>query len=364
MSDEVAARIRAAIEDHGPIGFDEYMELALYSPAGFFHDHPVGADKHFVTSPHAQPFVFAHCVRGALLETWGALGEPDLLTVVEAGAGDGTLASALLESFTALEGGPTVEYTAVEIGTGAAARLANMGLRVSEGLGDLAPFEGVVVANELLDNLPFALAQSSGPDAAEIRIGHEGGRFVEVTVPWARPLPRGLAPTIADERRTTIPFGAIRFVEALAASMRRGAALLIDYGVADGPTGGAHGYRDQRETSDVLSAPGTTDITAGVDLSMLAAAADASGLVVHGPVPQAAALDALGYGRWAETMREMRSMLQRAGRHAEATRVWGARSQASLLVDPAGWGRLWWLVLSTPDLPRPAWIGEALEQGR
>ena len=96
VSDPVARRVRAAIEDHGPIGFDEYMEIALYGPGGFFETPPVGADGHFVTSPHVHPFVFAHCVRDALLDAWFALGEPEPLPVVELGAGDGTFADALL----------------------------------------------------------------------------------------------------------------------------------------------------------------------------------------------------------------------------------------------------------------------------
>ena len=99
MSGQAAERVRAAIEDHGPIGFDEYMEIALYGPGGFFDVPPVGPDGHFVTSPHVHPFVFAHCLRDAMLDAWFALGEIEPLPVVELGAGDGTLAGSLVEAF-------------------------------------------------------------------------------------------------------------------------------------------------------------------------------------------------------------------------------------------------------------------------
>ncbi len=141
MSDPVARRVRAAIEDHGPIGFDEYMEIALYGPGGFFETPPVGADEHFVTSPHVHPFVFAHCVRDALLDAWFALGEPEPLPVVELGAGDGTFAEALSSAFAELPA-PRPAYTGVEISTGARAALGARGFATASALGELDPFDG------------------------------------------------------------------------------------------------------------------------------------------------------------------------------------------------------------------------------
>jgi hypothetical protein len=50
-------------------------------------------------------------------------------------------------------------------------------------------------------------------------------------------------------------------------------------------------------------------------------------------------------------MREQQSRLQEAGRGSEAVRVWEARSRASLLAEPSGFGGFWWLVLATEGLP-------------
>jgi SAM-dependent MidA family methyltransferase len=360
VSEDVSGRIRRAIEDHGPIGFDGFMQHALYGPGGFFERPPIGAEGHFVTGPHVHPFAFSHCVRAALLEAWSGLGEPDPFRIVEVGAGDGTLARALLEAFGELPT-PSPKYTAVEISPGARVRLAELGILVAERLDELEPFEGAVIANELLDNLPFLLARGGPEGAVEIRIGLDGDRLVEVEVPWRRELPAGIELSVPVDRRTAVPIGAFAFLDDLARSLRRGSAVLIDYGSVDGPTGGARGYREHRETADILSSPGTSDVTAGVDFAMVGAYAQVLGFEVLGTVSQARALGALGFTRWSSTMLERQTMLQRSGRGAEAVRVWEARSRASLLTDLASYGHLRWLVLATPGVPRPAWLDRALE---
>ena len=356
MSEEVAERVRVAIADHGPIGFDEYMDLALYGPGGFFESPPVGPDEHFVTSPHVHPFVFAHCVRDAMLDAWFALGEPDPLPVVELGAGDGTFAGALLRAFGELPA-PEPAYTGVEISQGVRAELAASGYATASTIAELEPFEGTVFANELLDNLPFLVARG-GPDGpVEIRVGAEGSSLVEVEVPWTRkPAP----PRLEPDETTTVPLGAFATLDELARVLRRGYVLAIDYGTPVGATGGVRGFREHRLVADVLSDPGSTDLTAGVDLSMVAAHARSLGLRALEPVSQAAALTALGHDRWERTMRELQSTLQEQGRGSEAVRVWEARSRASLLADPSGFGRFWWLVLATDGLPEPTWLRRAL----
>ncbi|MEW6060061.1 MAG: SAM-dependent methyltransferase, partial [Actinomycetota bacterium] len=91
MSENVAAQIRDAIRDHGPITFAEFMERALYGPGGFYERPPVGREGHFVTSPHVHP-IFAELLMCAFSELWADLGRPDPFPVVEVGAGDGTFA--------------------------------------------------------------------------------------------------------------------------------------------------------------------------------------------------------------------------------------------------------------------------------
>jgi SAM-dependent MidA family methyltransferase len=351
----VAHRVRAAIAESGPIGFDRFMEIALYGPGGFFETPPVGPRGHFVTSPHVHPFVFAHCVRDALIDAWFALGEPDPFPVVELGAGDGTLASSLLRAFGELPA-PEPAYTAVEISGGARAALAVSGFGTASAIGELEPLEGVAFANELLDNLPFLVVRGGPEGPVEVRVGTQGSSLVEVEVPWTGD---PALPRLEPGETTTVPAGALALLEDLARVLRRGYVLAIDFGTREGAAGGVRGFRGHRPVADVLADPGGTDVTAGVDLSILAARARSLGLRAFEPVTQAAAMNALGHERWERTMRETQSMLQAAGRGSEAVRVWEARSRASLLADLSGFGGFWWLVLATDGLPEPAWLGRA-----
>lgn len=356
MSEEVAERVRAAIRDHGPIGFDDYMELALYGPGGFFEAPPVGAAGHFVTSPHVQPFVFAHCLRDAMIDAWFALGEPDPFPLVELGAGDGTLAGSLLAAFGELPV-PRPSYSAVEISRGAREALHARDLAGVANLSELEPFEGVAFANELLDNLPFVPVRGREDGPNEVRVGLQGTDIVEIEVPWSR---SSIAPPeLQPGEETTVPIGAFAMLGELSHRLQRCYVILIDFGRTEGPAGPVHGYREHREVADVLADPGETDITAGVDVRAVAEHARSIGLQAFEPVTQSAALSALGHDRWETSMRETQSSLQRSGRNTEALRVWEGRSRASLLADPAGLGAFWWLVLATDGLPEPVWLTRA-----
>jgi SAM-dependent MidA family methyltransferase len=361
VSDQVAERVRAAIEDHGPIGFDEYMELTLYGPGGFFEAPPVGSSGHFVTSPHVHPFVFAHCLRDAILDAWFALGEPDPLPLVELGAGDGTLAAALLSAFGELPV-PRPSYTGVEISAGARDELRARGLARASRLSELEPFEGVVVANEVLDNLPFLPVRGRADGPAEVRVGLEGDALVEIELPWSNAsVP---PPPLRPGEETSVPVGVFALLEEVARLLHRGYVLVIDYGSVRGPAGPVHGYREHRQVADVIAHPGGTDVTAGVDLSLVAEHARSLGLRPFEPVTQSQAIAALGHDRWDRTMRERQAALQSAGRGSEAFGVWEARHRARLLADPSGLGAFWWFVLGTQGLPEPAWLSRVRQRSR
>jgi SAM-dependent MidA family methyltransferase len=338
MSDQVAEAIRAVVRDHGPITFAEFMELALYGPGGFYERPPVGAGGDFVTSPHVHP-VFGSMVAKALRSLHAGLGCPEPFRIAEVGAGDGTLAQQLLRELDDLD----VEYTAAEVSIGAREALGAIdGVRVTTELSDRPH---VVLAQELLDNLPSRRVRGD----REIRVGLDGDRLVEVEVPWdAEPAP--------PDVETLVPVGAFAFVDRLADVLARGYALLIDYGGV-GTTGGElHGYRGHRVVEDVLVDPGSSDITAGVDFALIAHRAEGRGLVAWPSITQHDALLALGFEEWfrAELERQTSHLDAREG--LEAVRTWSGRSRATLLVDPTALGRLRWLVLATPDMPRPSWV--------
>jgi SAM-dependent MidA family methyltransferase len=358
VSAEVTARIVEAIADRGPIGFDEFMDLALYGPGGFFERPPVGTEGHFVTSPHVHP-VFARLVGAGLEILHGMLERPDPFRIVEVGAGDGAMARELIDGFA--RAGVRIDYVAVEVSPGARAALGGLPIGVRGQLEEVGGIEpGVVLANELLDDLPFRRVRRGSAGLVEVRVGSSRGRFVEVEVAVSgEPELEALAADLAPGGEAVIPVRALGFVDEVASALARGFALLIDYGSEAGPGGPVHGYRDHRVVADVLSDPGSSDITAGVDLRAVARRASERGLVAFQSVPQWAALTALGYQGWARDELERQGQLLSTGRGAEAVRTWEGRSRASLLVDPGGLGGLRWLVLATPGLGEPVWLREA-----
>jgi SAM-dependent MidA family methyltransferase len=353
MHGQPHASIAAAIRADGPIRFDRFMELALYGPDGFYERPPVGTGegRAFATSPHVHP-VFGQLLAAGLMELWDGLGRPEPFELTEAGAGDGTLARQLTDALADVP----VSYTAVERSPGALALLGKIaGVTASDRLpGD----SHVVLAHELLDNLPFRRFRQTEDGPREILVEMDGDRFVEV-------LSDGegegtVAASGEPGSETVVPVGAFAFIDELAGGFATagGYALLIDYG-ADGHTGGpVHGYAGHRLVEDVLAEPGAADITSGVDFSLLADHARAAGLVATPSRTQRHVLSALGFERWTreELARQTTFLDERKG--IEAVRAWSGRQSASFLVDPTGLGRIRWMLLATPGLAIPSWMAQ------
>jgi len=365
MNEDAREAIRRAIADHGPITFAEFMEHALYGPGGFYLEPPVGTEGHFVTSPHVHP-VFAQLLGRALHEMWAALGRPDPFAIVELGAGDGTLARQILRELAGEDGLDQVQYTAIERSPGARDRLTELGVHVLPAI-EAAPtgLAGCVIANELLDNLPFHWLRGTETGTKEVRVGSTGGSFVPVLRPWEAETvdQRDLAATPLDPgEEAAFSVAALRLVERIPRLLRSGYALFIDFTrpVAKGvPL--VHGYRGHRVVEDVLADPGSADITAGVDLSPITIRAEAVGLRTFPAVSQRAALEALGYSEWVEAERHRQGELLEARAGRQAVEAWSGRNAAHVLVDPAALGRLMWLLISTPGLPVPQWLAQARE---
>ncbi|HJT37550.1 MAG TPA: SAM-dependent methyltransferase [Actinomycetota bacterium] len=334
LRDKLVARIRA----QGPLPFDDFMEAALYDPdAGFFSGaSPAQPSGDFVTSPHLSP-VFAGLLTVQLRDAWRALGEPDPFTLVDLGAGSGALARGIVNAARSDEAfAEALHGVAVERGAVAAMRLASVGLKTARDLAELQPITGVVVANELFDNIPFKLFSGD----REMTISEEGGRLI-----W-QPLPS-----------TSIrPFSprSLELIDQIARTLQRGYAFIIDYGFTGEETPEmVRGYRGHRLVEDVLDDPGSTDITGPVDFDALAARGRSNGLQLWGPVTQRDALMALGYRATLDRMRADQQQREQAGEWRAAIEYYGERGQAAMLVDPAGLGGLKVLALGTEGLPPP-----------
>jgi len=342
---EARESIANAIRDHGPITFSEYMALALSGPGGFFERPPIGPDGHFVTSPHVHP-VFSELLGRAIVDLHDSLDRPAPLRLSEVGAGDGTLARQLIEHLR----GVNVIYTAIDTSPGARAALGAIdGIEVAE---ELAGSPQLILANELMDNLPFRRLRGTASGTKEVRVGLDGDRFVEYLDD-----PPGEVFALADGEEAVLPEGATAFIDAVGARLAHpGYALLIDYGGVGEPGGSPHGYRAQRPVADLLERPGETDITCGLDFDLISEHAEQQGLIAFPSVTQRHALTALGFDHWVhEQLRRQAELLDRH-EGLDAVRTWSGRSRATLLVDPSALGRLRWLLLATPGLHGPSWI--------
>jgi SAM-dependent MidA family methyltransferase len=269
-SDEVRSAIAAA---GGAIRFDEFMRIALYGDHGFYTTGgQAGRRGDFITSPEVGP-LFGVLVERWIESEWHRLGEPDDFTIVEWGAGPGTLARAVFAAAPKWRD----HYVAVEVSE-MQRQQHPVGVRSLADLPPSPPMTGVVIANELLDNLPFRLAVFDGGwREAVVSVG-SGGGFEEGTLapdPSWEWLPSGAA----HGTRLPLQVDAARWVGAAQQSLRRGSVVVFDYCTPS--TAGLAGqpwrewlrtYRAHGRGQHYLREPGTQDITAQVCLDQLPAA--------------------------------------------------------------------------------------------
>jgi SAM-dependent MidA family methyltransferase len=264
-------RLRA----EGPIPFSAFMEAALYDPdAGFYATGGQAGRRggHFLTSPEVGP-LFGAVLARALDRWWEELGRPTPFTVVDAGAGPGTLARAVLAAEPAVLQAGALRYVMSE--RSSAQREAHAGLPV-ESTSNRWPsaFEGVVVANELLDNLPFRLAVFDARWLEAFVDAAPDGRLVEVLRPFDE-VPLCLPPVAPHGARAPVQDEAAAWVASALAAVTRGRVVVIDYARTTAEMAARpwrdwlRTYRGHERGVHYLREPGSQDITADVALDQL-----------------------------------------------------------------------------------------------
>ena len=352
----LAERLRRRISSTGPITFAEFVEAALYDPDhGFYAGRAVGEDAHFVTSPHVSP-AFGSLVARQIEDFWELLDRPPSFTVVEAGAGTGMLARQILAALSPPARAAT-RYVAVERSSAAREEARLGGIDVAQALDELRTGAvGCVIANELLDNLPFHRVRGTADGVVELFVGLDGDRFVLREGPPSSHDVRRHAPPLREGEEGVVNLEALGFIDTAAQILDRGYIWLVDYGWPAAKQGAlVHGYRDHRVDEDVLSNPGSKDITAGIDFHALTQHARTRRLTVWGPVTQRDALMALGYREWEEAalLAQGQSLAERRG--IDAIRTFSERGRARMLVDPSGLGGFYVICFGvrTTRPPRP-----------
>lgn len=331
--------LRATIVERGPIFFDDFMEMALYGEGGFFASGPLrsAATGDFLTSPEVSPW-FGRTIGRYLAETVAPR------RVVEVGAGSGSLLESMLP-----EVGEDLEVWAVEASPMARAALADLVVpeQVVAGLAEL-PDSGVdaIVANELIDNLPVALAVRKGTGWVEHAVAAAGGAFEFVEVE-ARP---GVGEW-ADQFGGQVAEGGIVEVQLQATEWLRraleivdsGLIVLIDYGgtVEDleprRQQGTLRTYRGHHLGPDPLLEPGETDITVDVNFTALQVVAEAAGTKVS-LLRQDDFLSEWGLREAVRDMKHRELDAARAGDTMRQLEIRTERIAAETLLHPRGLG--------------------------
>jgi len=327
----------------GWIGFDRYMQLALYAPAlGYYTAGAIklGSSGDFVTAPELSPLFSQTLARqvGEILSVTGG-------DVLELGAGSGRMAADVLQAL-AQSGPLPARYLILEVSGELVARQRQRLRALAPHLAsrvawiDRAPsaFRGVIVCNEVLDALPVRLIRWEADGICERGVAWSGDAFA-----WDdRPLIE--QPLLTQARRLNPPppylseIGCVgpALVGTLARALERGALLLVDYGFGEREY--YHPQRSQgtlmchfrhRAHDDPFFLPGLQDITSHIDFSAVARAAIDGGVEMLGYSTQANFLINLGI-----------TDLMALTSAADAATYLPLAAQAQQLLSPAEMGEL------------------------
>ncbi|HKX39531.1 MAG TPA: SAM-dependent methyltransferase [Burkholderiaceae bacterium] len=290
--------IRDAIARAGGwLRFDRYMALALYAPGlGYYTNtgRKFGAlpqsGSDFVTAPELSPLFGAALARQ--VAQW--LEQSGTDEVWEFGAGSGALAEQLLDAL----GARVRRYTIVDLSgslrTRQRERLQRFGERVewADALPDT--LRGVVVGNEVLDAMPVELLRFDGERWHERGVVVQGDGFAWQDRASERRPPGDASTSFPSGAVTELHAQAEAFVATLGERLEHGAALFIDYGFPEAEyyhpqrhMGTLMCHRAHQADTDPLVDVGAKDITAHVNFTGIALAAQDAGFDVIGYTSQA-----------------------------------------------------------------------------
>lgn len=307
LGERLHALIRAEMHACGDwLPFDRFMSLALYAPGlGYYSrgDRQFGArpedGSDFITAPELSP-LFGRALARQVAQALAATGTDE---VWEFGAGTGALAAQLLATLGELgESGQCAprRYTIVDVsGTLRERQHQTLQHKVPQWAErvvwvDRLPeqLSGVIVGNEVLDAMPVKLIAFDGSVWRERGVRLDGEVFVwadratDLRPPVDAPFVPGTVTELQQQGEA--------FVRTLAGALQRGAAFFIDYGFPEAEyfhpqrVGGTlMCHRAHRADDNPLIEVGDKDITAHVNFSGIALAAQEAGLDVLGYTSQA-----------------------------------------------------------------------------
>ena len=307
----------------GRISFARYMSLALTAPGlGYYvsGNQKLGASGDFVTAPEISS-LFSRCLARQCAPILQDLGGEREVNVLEFGAGSGMMAADILLELERLGVLPT-HYFILEVSGELKQRqqqtlqqhAAHLLQRV-RWLDSLpaAGFRGVVLANEVLDAMPVHIFFKEKENLGEYYVAWNGEQFIwekgDFSNKQVEMRVNALRDSLPDKYRSEINLEMDGWVASVAEFVEQAVVMLIDYGFPRHEY--YHPQRDQgtlmchyrhRSHDNPFVYPGLQDITAHVDFTAVAEAADTAGLRVAGYSTQAMFLLANGLETMLQSM--------------------------------------------------------------
>lgn len=310
-------RIAGKIRSDGPVSFETFMDMSLYSPGIAYYTRPsisIGRAGDFYTSSHLHN-IFGMMIGRQMEEMWTIMGRPDRFQIVEMGAGMGYLAKDILDRLKGGEFFQRIEYTIIEINDAVRERQKEL-LKEHEGKigwmsapGELGSMTGCFLSNELLDALPVHLVVMR-EELKEIFVNLDGSgsghdeSFVEIERPCSDALTsycREFSISLHEGHRTEINLRIRDWLRELNRKLEMGFILTIDYGYSsveyyaeERSSGTLLCYHRHRVNENPYAHIGEQDMTAHVNFSSVKKWGEELGLKTEGYCPQGTYLVSLG----------------------------------------------------------------------
>jgi SAM-dependent MidA family methyltransferase len=355
-------KIEQETREHGPIPFSRYMELCLYDPElGYYsrNAEQFGKAGDFYTSSDVHA-VFGRLLARQFDEMWRALDSPEHIDLVEFGPGRGLFAQDVLDwsGKTFPDFFRALRYVLVESSPALRQRIETTLARHFESrkaelialpsTNEASATNTIVFANEFFDALPVEILSAKG----SLRIDSREGTLMES---WAKPSPQELefldrySVHPEPHERIEAPLVAQQFMDRAAASIQRGFLIAVDYGytreeqLAGRHRGTVKALRQHSISANPYEAPGEQDITADVNFTALAAAAEKHGMQTHKVITQSQFLMGIGEAnQFADAFEECRLPQERAK----------VALQLKHLVTPAGMGESFHVLIASKGVDK------------
>ena len=299
----LAERLRERIRREGPITFRDWMAAALYDPQGGYYCRPDilrwGRAGDYRTAPERSP-LFAATFARYFASIYDELGAPDVLTIIEAGAGAGYFAQGVLETLRSLF--PRVfaatRYLIDEASEDARerARLRLSAFAERLEFRRLEEIEtpvaaGIIFANELLDAFPVHRVAMRAGRLFELHVGlNSTGAFC-----WIEKEPstsrlqnyfERIGISLREGQRAEVNLEAQDWVALAASTLRRGHLIIVDYGAdatdlyhsTQRPQGTLRAFHRHQFADDPLARPGQQDLTTTLNWTHLQKTVEENGL--------------------------------------------------------------------------------------